>query len=213
MDEQEAARLRREYESEGLVEEEMSEDPFTEFDLWMEGVIAADLAEPNAFVLATVGQNGSPSARAVLMKGFSDQGLVFYTNLQSRKSRDLKANSRAAATFVWIPLHRQVRFEGEVIEVEDKIADAYFATRPRGAKIAAHASHQSEVAPLEELRGNYERLSGEFGESEIPRPAHWGGWRLKPDTVEFWQGQPDRFHDRIRYRIENGSWIRERLSP
>lgn len=213
MDEQEAARLRREYESEGLVEEEMADDPFAEFESWMEGVIAAELPEPNAFVLATVDQDGSPSARAVLMKGFSKEGLVFYTNLESRKSRDLKANKRAAATFVWVPLHRQVRFEGEVVEVEEAVADAYFATRPRGAKIAAHASRQSEATRLEELQARYEELKTDFGESQIPRPAHWGGWRLRPHRVEFWQGQPDRFHDRIRYQLEDGSWPRERLAP
>lgn len=213
MDEQEAARLRLEYELEGLAEDEMADDPFVEFESWMQGVIAAELPEPNAFVLATADQQGSPSARAVLMKGFSDEGLLFYTNLESRKSRDLKTNSRAAATFVWIPLHRQVRFEGEVVEVGEGVADAYFATRPRGAKIAAHASRQSEVTPLEELQARYDELKAEFGESQIPRPANWGGWRLRPDRVEFWQGQPDRFHDRIRYRLENGAWLRERLAP
>lgn len=213
MNQEEAARLRAEYESEGLAAAEMSDDPFSEFHIWLSGVIAVGFPEPNSFVLATVGEGGEPSARAVLMKEFSSDGIVFYTNLDSRKSRDLKANPRAAATFVWIPLHRQVRFEGEVEEVEDHVADAYFATRPRGAQIAAHASQQSRVVTQEKLEATFAQLSSEFGGGEIPRPEHWGGWRLLPDSVEFWQGRPNRFHDRIHYRRANGEWVKERLSP
>lgn len=213
MNEEEAARLRREYEAEGLSEGEMSDDPISEFNIWLSGVVAADLAEPNAFVLATVGSDHRPSARALLMKGFSERGLVFYTNMNSRKSHDLKQNKAAAATFVWVPLHRQVRFEGEVHSVEEELADAYFASRPRGAKIAAHASNQSQVVVREELESNYAQLKAEFGEREIPRPEQWGGWRLVPSTVEFWQGRPNRFHDRIRYRLEDDKWIKERLAP
>lgn len=209
----EAARLRREYESEGLMASSMSDDPFSEFEIWLSGVFAIDLAEPNTFVLATVGVDGGPSARAVLMKDFSENGLVFYTNLGSRKSRDLTENPAAAATFVWVPLHRQVRFEGDVVMVEEEVADAYFATRPRGAQIAAHASHQSQVIGQEELEGSFAQLSAEFGDDEIPRPPHWGGWRLIPAMVEFWQGRPNRFHDRIRYRLEDDTWVKERLSP
>ena len=213
MNQDEAARLRAEYESEGLAAADMSEDPFSEFQIWLSGVIAVGFPEPNSFVLATVGERGEPSARAVLMKEFSTDGIVFYTNMESRKSRDLKANARAAATFVWIPLHRQVRFEGPVEEVESHTADAYFATRPRGAQIAAHASMQSRVVAQEKLEATFAQLSSEFGDDEIPRPEHWGGWRLKPDSVEFWQGRPNRFHDRIRYRLEHGGWVKERLSP
>lgn len=213
MNQDEAARLRREYESQGLSAPMMSDEPFSEFESWLAGVIEVDLPEPNAFVLATVGVDGRPSARAVLMKGFSEHGMVFYTNLQSRKSLELKSNSAAAATFVWVPLHRQVRFEGEVVIVEDGVSDEYFATRPRGAQIAAHASNQSRVISQEELEASYARLSAEFGDGEIPRPRDWGGWRLIPHTAEFWQGRPNRFHDRIRYRLENGRWIKERLSP
>lgn len=213
LNQEEAARLRREYESEGLSAKAMSDDPFSEFDIWFAGVIAVDISEPNTFVLATSSPDARPSARAVLMKEFSPEGLVFYTNLDSRKSRDLKANSRAAATFVWIPLHRQVRFEGDVFAVDDAAADSYFATRPRGAQVAAHASRQSQVVARETLEAAYAQLSSEFGDEEIPRPDHWGGWRLVPNTVEFWQGRPNRFHDRIRYRLDDGSWVKERLSP
>lgn len=213
MNQEEAARLRAEYESEGLAAAEMSDDPFSEFHIWLSGVIAVGFPEPNSFVLATVGESGEPSARAVLMKEFSPDGIVFYTNMDSRKSRDLKANPKAAATFVWVPLHRQVRFEGQVEKVEGDLADAYFATRPRGAQIAAHASKQSQVVTQERLEATFAQLSSEFGEGEIPRPEHWGGWRLMPDSVEFWQGRPNRFHDRIHYRLENGKWTKERLSP
>ncbi len=213
VNQEEAARLRREYEAEGLSASGMSDDPFSEFDIWFSGVMAVGMPEPNTFVVATVGSDGQPSARAVLMKDFSSEGVVFYTNLESRKSMDLKANARAAATFVWIPLHRQVRFEGEVVPVDDASADAYFATRPRGAQVAAHASRQSEVVTREHLEATYTQLSAEFGEDDIPRPGHWGGWRLIPSSVEFWQGRPNRFHDRIRYRLEDGAWIKERLSP
>lgn len=213
MNQDEAARLRREYEAEGLSASALSDDPFSEFDIWFAGVVAVDLPEPNTFMLATVGPDGQPSARAVLMKEFSSDGIVFYTNLRSRKSRDLEENPRAAATFVWIPLHRQVRFEGEVTPVDGDLADDYFATRPRGAQIAAHASRQSEVVSRAHLEATYAQLSAEFGDDEIPRPEHWGGWRLVPHTVEFWQGRPNRFHDRIRFRLEDGAWVKERLSP
>lgn len=208
-----AARLRLEYESEGLVESNMADDPITEFESWFEGVLVAEIAEPNAFLLATVDSDGRPSARAVLMKDLSAEGLVFYTGMESRKSRAMRANGMAAATFVWTVLHRQVRFEGAVSEVDDATADAYFATRPRGAQIAAHASHQSEpVSSREVLEARFADLDLSFGEL-VPRPDHWGGWLLSPDVVEFWQGRPNRFHDRVRYVLDGDSWVKERLAP
>lgn len=209
----EAALLRQEYEAAGLDPETMAADPIEEFQTWFRGAVSVGLEEPNAFVLATVDEDGTPSARAVLMKDLSDEGLVFYTGLSSRKSQALKSNPRAAATFVWVPLHRQVRFEGVVAQVGPAEADAYFATRPRGAQIAAHASRQSEVvADREQLDRRFERLAAEMGDV-VPRPAHWGGWRLRPSVVEFWQGRPNRFHDRVRYRREGDGWVKERLSP
>lgn len=210
---EDAARLRREYESEGLVESKMADDPFTEFERWFEGVLTAGIDEPNAFVLATADAHGTPSARAVLMKDMSSEGLVFYTGMESRKSQAMRVNPMAAATFVWTPLHRQVRFEGTVTEVDDATADAYFATRPRGAQVAAHASHQSTpVADRNVLETRFADLDLSFGEV-VPRPAHWGGWRLSPDVVEFWQGRPNRFHDRVRYRLVADTWDKERLAP
>lgn len=191
----------------------MAPDPIPEFESWFGDVTTTAIEEPNAFVLATVDEDGAPSARAVLMKDLSADGISFYTGMDSRKSRALRLNSKAAATFVWIPLHRQVRFEGAVTEIEADVADAYFATRPRGAQIAAHASRQSEVvAGRDILDGRFARLDEQF-DDDIPRPEHWGGWLLRPKAVEFWQGRPNRFHDRVRYRLEDGEWVKERLSP
>lgn len=209
-----AARLRREYESDGLTAETMASDPIAEFQSWFQDVTTTAIEEPNAFVLATVGAGGAPSARAVLMKDLSDEGITFYTGMDSRKSRELRTNPRAAATFVWVPLHRQVRFEGGVTEVDAGTADAYFDTRPRGAQIAAHASRQSEVVgDRVALEERFADLEAGFGDV-IPRPDHWGGWLLRPTSVEFWQGRPNRFHDRILYRLgEDGRWMKERLSP
>ena len=209
----EAARLRREYEVEGLVESSLAEDPFTQFRHWFKGVVDADLDEPNAFVVATADTNGHPSARAVLMKEFTDDGIVFYTNLTSRKSMDLSSNPNAAATFVWVPLHRQVRFEGLVELVDTSLADEYFASRPRGAQVAAHASEQSRVvASKKVLDQRFAELDVSLGPT-VPRPDTWGGWILVPETVEFWQGQPNRFHDRILYRRSYDGWGIERLAP
>lgn len=210
---EEVARRRLEYESAGIDPADMADTPFPEFEAWFAGALDVDLHEPGAFVLATVDPDGAPSARAVLLKDFSEAGLVFYTGLSSRKSRAMMKDPRAAATFVWSPLHRQVRFEGAVTLVSDDEADAYFATRPRGAQIASHASRQSEVvASRDELDEKFAELAEEFTDP-IPRPEDWGGWRLEPTMVEFWQGRPNRFHDRVQYRMEGGRWVKERLAP
>lgn len=191
----------------------MAADPFAQFEEWFAGVLDVDLYEANTFILATADHDGMPSARALLMKDFSPEGLVFYTGLDSRKSRAMTANPLAAATFVWVQLHRQVRFEGAVEKVSDEEADAYFATRPRGAQLAAHASRQSEpVSGRDQLEERFEEASTRFGDV-VPRPGHWGGWRLVPQVVEFWQGRPNRFHDRIRYSLVDEGWKKERLSP
>jgi pyridoxamine 5'-phosphate oxidase len=212
--EDQVAQLRREYEAIGLSEGDMAADPITQFRSWFDGVIEAGLEEPNAFVLATADAKAVPSARAVLMKGIDDDGLVFYTNLASRKSEELRVNPFAAATFVWIPLHRQVRFEGRISMVSGDEADSYFEARPRGAQIAAHASAQSQiVASRDELQQAFEALDGRYRGVKVPRPRAWGGWRLAPDGVEFWQGQPNRFHDRVRYVRDGAAWRKERLAP
>jgi pyridoxamine 5'-phosphate oxidase len=208
------AQLRREYEALGLNERDMAADPITQFRIWFDGVLEAGLEEPNAFVLATADADAVPSARAVLMKGIDERGLVFYTNLASRKSDELRINPAAAATFVWLPLHRQVRFEGKVTLVADEDADRYFDARPRGAQIAAHASNQSEVVgSREELEAAFRELDVRFRGVRVPRPRAWGGWRLTPERVEFWQGQPNRFHDRVRYVRDATVWRMGRLAP
>jgi len=206
--------LRREYEALGLIERDMAADPVTQFRMWFDGVLDAGIYEPNAFVLATVDVAGRPSSRAVLMKGLDDEGLVFYTNLAGRKSQELRANPNAAATFVWTSLHRQVRFEGAVSLVDDDEADRYFEARPRGAQIAAHASSQSSVVESrEELHEVFASTEKRFEGVKVPRPRAWGGWRLAPIMVEFWQGQPNRFHDRVRYVRDGEDWRKERLAP
>lgn len=208
-----AATLRQEYEAQGLVEGDMADDPFTQFDSWFEGVVEAGLHEPNTFVLATADAEGRPSARALLMKDFGSDGLVFFTNYESRKSLDLAANPRAAATFVWLPLHRQVRFEGTVERLTDEDSDEYFARRPRGARIAAHASDQSRpVETREEMYERFAEADAAYGDV-VPRPATWGGWRLRPERVEFWQGQPNRFHDRVVYSMTSSTWEKGRIAP
>jgi pyridoxamine 5'-phosphate oxidase len=213
MTETEAGRFRREYEDHGLVPGDLADDPMSQFDVWFAGARAAGIDEPNAFTLATVDSEGRPSSRAVLLKDVTDKSLVFYTNLNSRKSRDMKQNPRVAATFVWTPIHRQVRFEGAARLVDAAVNDAYFATRPRGARVAAHVSRQSEPIPSRELmEGGFAEADARFGD-DIPRPESWGGWEIVVDRVEFWQGRANRFHDRLVYIGAGHDWRVERLQP
>lgn len=213
MDQEESRRLRQEYEDTGLDIDEMAEDPIQQFNEWFADAVAANVYEPDAFILATASTGAAPSARAVLLKGITTSSLLFYTNLESRKSVEILANPLVAATFAWLPLHRQVRFEGRATPLDDAVADAYFASRPRGARVAAHASRQS--SPVTD-RGTLERVYAEvdarYGE-EVPRPPWWGGWEITPDMVEFWQGRVNRFHDRLRYTRHGGGWVIERLQP
>lgn len=213
MNQEESRRLRREYEDAGLNVEDLAATPLAQFGLWFSGAVAADIDEPNAFVLSTASRDGIPSARAVLLKDMTDTSLIFYTNLESRKSEEIKSNPNVAATFVWLPLHRQVRFEGTASLVDDAAADAYFASRPRGAQVAAHASRQSRSATnREELESVFAEREASLGD-EIPRPEWWGGWEIVPSSVEFWQGRVNRFHDRLRYVRAGEGWLVERLQP
>jgi pyridoxamine 5'-phosphate oxidase len=208
-----ADQLRREYELAGLTEDGMAVEPFTEFERWFAGVLVAQIHQPKAFVFASVGTDGQPSARAVMMTDFSPAGLIFYTGLESRKSQQLGVNAVGAATFVWTPLQRQVRFEGRVTRLPDSEADVYFASRSRTVQIVAHASRQGEVVTSRRILENrVSQLPAKLG-PKIVRPDHWGGWQLAPSMVEFWQGRPDRIHDRIRYTREGGGWVKDRLSP
>lgn len=208
------AALRVEYESLGIDPADMADDPVEEFTSWFTAAVEAGVTELNAFVLATATPDGRPSARAVLLKEIGPEGLSFFTNLDSRKGRELRDNPRAAGCFVWIDLHRQIRVEGHVTQVPDDIADAYFASRPPGSRLAAAVSAQSEVvesrAVLDEA---YEELQEKHPDGDVPRPPRWGGFRIVPDEFEFWQGRPNRFHDRVRYRLVGESWMKERLAP
>ncbi|MBT8218114.1 MAG: pyridoxamine 5'-phosphate oxidase [Acidimicrobiia bacterium] len=204
---------REDYTGPPLVLAEMAEDPITEFGHWFQMAIDAELPQPNAMNLATARDN-RPSMRAVLLKDFDSNGFVFYTNYGSRKARQLDGNPHAAISFVWLGLHRQVRVEGTVSKISAEESDAYFATRPRGAQLAAGISRQSEVIPD---RGNLElafaAADEKFAGRDVPRPDYWGGYRLTGERFEFWNGRLDRLHDRVRYRWEEDGWIREWLSP
>lgn len=210
---EDVAGLRRDYEDTGLNEEDVADNPMAQFAVWFSQAASSGIHEPNAFVLATVGAGGQPSARAVLMKEYSDTSLVLYTNLESQKSLEMRENPNVSATFVWLPLHRQVRLSGVAAEVPGEMSDAYFSTRPRGAQIAAHASRQSRLVERREvLEARFRELDASLGDA-VPRPDSWGGWEITPQMVEFWQGRPNRFHDRLRYRATASGWDLERLQP
>jgi pyridoxamine 5'-phosphate oxidase len=208
--------MRGRYAAHTLDESDLAPEWLAQFERWLDDAIKAPLPEPNAMVLATAGADCRPSARTVLLKLVDARGFVLYTNLESRKGRDAQANPAAALVFPWTQLHRQVVVTGSIEHVGDEEADAYFASRPHGSRLGAIASPQSRVIPsrkvLDEARAELERRYPEG--SDVPRPEHWGGLRVVPDTVEFWQGRPDRLHDRLRYRREpDGTWVVERLAP
>ncbi|MGE5182087.1 MAG: pyridoxamine 5'-phosphate oxidase [Acidobacteriota bacterium] len=208
-------RIGEEYQGRVLEPEACDPDPVVEVRRWLAEAIAAELPTPNAMTLATVDDRGRPAARIVLLKEIDDRGLVFYTNYDSRKGHDLAAHPCAALVLFWEPFHRQIRVEGAIERVSAAESDAYFASRPRGSQLGAIASPQSQPLPdRKTLADRVAAVATAHGEAPLPRPAHWGGYRVLPDMIELWQGQPSRLHDRVRYRRDaGGAWTRDRLAP
>ena len=207
------ADLRKSYEKAELNEEASQADPLKQFDQWLHEAIRAEIPEPNAMTLATISKENRPSTRPVLIKGYDERGIVWYTNYESRKGIELAGNPWAALQFHWVELERVVRIEGKVERVSDKESDDYFKSRPFDHRIGAWASPQSQVIAS---RNVIEKAAGKYAAEypkDPPRPKNWGGYRLKPVLWEFWQGRKSRLHDRLRYRQEAGTWKRERLAP
>lgn len=208
------ADLRREYARARLDETDVSPDPFAEFARWFAEAQAAEAAEANAMVLATASPDGRPSARMVLLKGFDERGFVFFTDYRSRKGTELEQNPQAALVFHWAELERQVRVTGSVSVVSREESEVYFHSRPRASRLSTWVSHQSQVISGRDVLERGERQMKQRYPDEVPLPPHWGGFRVMPETVEFWQGRLNRLHDRLRYsRQKGGGWRLERLSP
>lgn len=208
------ANLRREYAKQALDEQSVAAEPLTQFRIWFDAALASGIVEPNAMLLSTADAEGRPSARVVLLKDIDDRGLSFFTNYNSRKGGDIAENPYVSLTFWWQELERQVRVEGRAEQLSDAESDLYFASRPRGSRLGAWASPQSAVvSSREELERALQEVESRFGDGDVERPPHWGGYRVIPENVEFWQGRPARLHDRIRYRVDGEEWKIERLGP
>jgi pyridoxamine 5'-phosphate oxidase len=207
--------IRKEYSRAVLDEDSCGTEPLSFLERWLKEALEGGLAEPNAMVVSTVDRSGSPSARAVLLKQLTPEGLVFYTNYGSRKAREIEGNSAVAATFVWPELERQVRVQGRVRKIERSQTESYFRSRPRGSQLAALVSHQSErLSSRKELEERYAMLEKQYQNSEVPCPENWGGFLIMPTLVEFWQGRESRLHDRIVFELSGGNiWERRRLWP
>ncbi len=205
---------RTEYEAEGIDPDTFAVDPFDQFGNWFDAAVSADVDEPSAMVLSTVDGRGRPRGRNVLLRGVDSRGFVFYTNHTSDKARALEASGFGALTFHWYPLHRQVHVEGAAARVSDDESDAYFASRPRESQLGAWASDQSStIESRSVLLDRLDEVTARFDGVDVPRPEFWGGWRIDPVRIEFWQGQPSRLHDRVRYDRDDALWHRSIVSP
>jgi pyridoxamine 5'-phosphate oxidase len=208
------ADLRKDYSLAGLAEKDLARDPFRQFEKWFAEAQAGKISEPNAMVLATATRDGRPSARTILLKAVDGRGFVFYSNYESRKGRELEANPRATLVFPWVPMERQIIVEGTVTRVAREESEAYFHSRPRANQLGAWVSSQSSIIPDRRvLDDSLKAIEQKYAGQEVPLPPNWGGWRLAPEAVEFWQGRRNRLHDRLRYRREKDGWTIERLAP
>jgi len=206
--------LRREYSLKSLDMKDLNLNPYMQFKQWFQEAVQSQIPEVNAMALATASPQGRPSCRMVLLKKMDEHGFVFFTNTQSRKGRDLAAHPYACATFYWREIERQVILDGPIEQLSRKDAKAYFASRPRGSQLGAWASHQDQpLASRDELESAYRHYAEKYAEGPIPMPSYWGGYRLKPDRFEFWQGRADRLHDRFQYLLINDAWKIDRLAP
>lgn len=209
------ANLRREYSGVGLNESEMDPDPLKQFEIWMNDALEAEVPDPHAMVLSTVSSDGRPSARVVLLRGVEAGSLAFYTNYGSRKAEDIRGNPNVAVVFFWHELDRQVRAEGQVSKTSNEESNNYFASRPRPSQLAAWASNQSNVlSGRDELEQKFREMESRYMTNPVPRPDGWGGYRIRLRAMEFWQGRPNRLHDRILYSLgQEGNWTKSRLAP
>jgi pyridoxamine 5'-phosphate oxidase len=215
MNQQDLQNLRQDYRAASLSEADTDNNPIKQFEKWFEEAIKAEIYEPNAMTLATATTNGRPSARVLLLKGFGPDGFSFYTNYMSRKGREIAKNPWAAMTFFWGPMERQIRIEGTLEKLSKEQSEQYFHSRPKGSQVGAVASPQSqEIDGRDVLESKWQQLEAEFADKEVPKPAYWGGYILKPQLVEFWQGRSSRLHDRILYKkADKNTWKKVRLAP